>query len=251
MTTAETRHEDGEKSGRLIEWFVREGVGVLLLNRPEKRNAMSSEMYDLFNEAMRAHQSDPNVNAILITAKGTAFCAGGDLNMIDNANSGAISTENLDLEFCQPGSVTKPIICSVVGPCVGEGVAIVLASDLVICGASARFCTPEVGFGILPVDIPLLAGRRLNPVYMLEALLTGDWKDSAWADKVGLVNQVVPDEAVWDTGFSLAQKIAGAPSAAAALVKSLIYDARTPGDISAIRTNGAAARARIQEDQRR
>ncbi len=238
-------------SSRHIEWSVRDSVGVLMLNRPEKRNAMSSHMYDLFNEGMRAHQSDPDVKAILIAANGSAFCAGGDLNMIDNAKRGVISADNLDLEFCQSGWVTKPIVCAVVGACVGEGVAIVLASDLVICGASARFCMPEVGFGILPVDIPLLAGRRLNPAYMLEALLTGDWKDSTWADKVGLVNEVAPDDEVWDKSFALARKIATAPSDAAALVKSLIYDARTPGDITAIRTNGAAARAKIQEEQRR
>jgi enoyl-CoA hydratase len=172
----------------LVQCTVRHGVGIVTLNRPEKRNAMNPEMYGLFNAAMRSHQSNAEVNAILIVGNGPAFCAGGDLEMIDQARSGIIDADSLDLEFFQPGLITKPIVCGVTGPCVGEGVAILLASDLVICGASARFALPEVAYGIPPVDIPLLGARRVSPIHMLEALLTGDWKAASWADKVGLVN---------------------------------------------------------------
>lgn len=234
----------------LVQCTVREGVGIVTLNRPEKRNALNAEMYDQFNTAMRSHQSNPDVNAVLIVGNGPVFCAGGDLQMIDQAKRGIIDADNIDLELFQPGSITKPIVCGVAGACVGEGVAIALASDLVICGVSARFSLPEIAHGIAPVDIPLLAARRLNPLYMLEALLTGDWKDASWADKVGFVNQVVPDEAVWETAFTLARRIAAVPSAPVALVKSLIYQARTPGDAVALRQRGASLRASLRESSR-
>ena len=167
---------------------VNDGVGRIILNRPNKRNAMTPEMFGLFNTAMRSHEADDAVRTVLILGEGAAFCAGGDLGMIDAANKGTVDADGLDLDFFQPGLITKPIICGINGACVGEGVAMALASDIVICGRSARFALPEVALGIPPVDIPLLAARRVGANHILEALLTGDWKDSRWAEKTGLVN---------------------------------------------------------------
>jgi enoyl-CoA hydratase/carnithine racemase len=224
-------------------------VGLVTLNRPEKRNAMSVDMYVSFNRAMESHQGNPAVRAILIVANGKAFCAGGDLGMIDGAQKGLISTEGLDLDFLHSESITKPVVCGVLGPCIGEGFAIVLASDVVVCGKSARFALPEVGLGIPPVDIPILAARRLNANVILEALLTGAWKEASWADKVGLVNEVVPDELVWDTAFDLARRIAKAPTSVVALVKSLVYEARVTCDSSALRKRGASQRADLRSQE--
>lgn len=225
---------------------VREGVGSITLNRPEKRNAMMPEMFALFNAAMQSHQANADVRAILILGEGPAFCAGGDLEMIDKANHGEVDADRLDLDFFAPGAVTKPIVCGVVGPCVGEGVAMVLASDMVVCGRSARFALPEVALGIPPVDIPLLAARRLGANHILEALLTGDWMAADWADKVGLVNRVVDDEKVGEEAFALARKVAGLPPSVVTLVKSLVYDARTCADPGALRAHGAARRSRLR-----
>ncbi|MFC3053789.1 enoyl-CoA hydratase/isomerase family protein [Kordiimonas pumila] len=250
MTAFNSNHDIVANEKALMQSGVRDNVGFLILNRPEKRNAMSAEMYDLFNEAMRSHQENTDVNAILIAANGPAFCAGGDLDMISKAKSGVIDANKLDLDFLQPGVITKPIVCGVTGPCVGEGFAMVLASDLVVCGTSARFALPEVALGIPPVDIPLLAARRLGANYILEALLTGNWKDAQWADKVGLVNEVVSDEMVRDTAFILASKIASAPVSSVALVKSLVYEARVPGGASALRKHGAEIRTQIRESAR-
>ncbi|PQM29093.1 hypothetical protein CVO77_11950 [Sphingopyxis lindanitolerans] len=229
---------------------VHDGVGSITLNRPGKRNAMTPEMFDLFNAAMQSHEADDDVRAILILGEGAAFCAGGDLGMIDAANKGTVDAEALDLDFFQPGLITKPIICGISGACVGEGVAMALASDIVICGRSARFALPEVALGIPPVDIPLLAARRLGANHILEALLTGDWKDSQWADKTGLVNEVVDDEAVIATASALARKVAGLPTSVVALVKSLVYEARGCADPAALRTHGAARRSRLREAAR-
>lgn len=226
---------------------VRGGVGEITLNRPGKRNAMTPEMFDLFNAAMRSHEANDDVHAILILGKGPVFCAGGDLGMIDAANKGTVDAEALDLDFFQPGLITKPIICGINGACVGEGVAMALASDLVICGRSARFALPEVALGIPPVDIPLLAARRLGANHILEALLTGAWKDSRWADKTGLVNEVVDDEAVVATASALAHKVAGLPASVVALVKSLVYEARGCADPAALRHHGAARRSRLRQ----
>ena len=227
---------------------VNSGVGRITLNRPGKRNAMTPEMFDLFNAAMQSHEADDAVRVILILGEGAAFCAGGDLGMIDAANKGTVDAEALDLDFFQPGLITKPIICGISGACVGEGVAMALASDIVICGRSARFALPEVALGIPPVDIPLLAARRLGANHILEALLTGDWKDSHWADKTGLVNEVVDDEMVAATATALAHKIAGLPPSVVALVKSLVYEARGCADPTALRSQGAARRSRLRQD---
>ncbi|QIB65101.1 enoyl-CoA hydratase/isomerase family protein [Kineobactrum salinum] len=249
MTIVDAKSDEGATAAdeTPVQCGVRDGVGVVTLNRPGKRNAMSAEMYGLFNVAMNSHQANADVKAILIAGHGKAFCAGGDLDMIDAAQKGVINADSLDLEFLQPALITKPIVCGVVGPCVGEGVAMVLACDMVICGESARFALPEVGLGIPPVDIPLLAARRLNANYIIELLLTGDWKDAGWADKVGLVNSVVPDGMVWELAFELARRIALAPPSAVALVKSLVYEARVSGDLDALRQYGASVRREIRQ----
>lgn len=242
------RAASGKDTGPLppILKTVRDGVGCITLNRPEKRNAMMPEMFALFNEAMRSLEADGEVRCILILGKGSVFCAGGDLNMIQSANSGAINADQIDLDFFSPGLISKPIICGIVGACVGEGVAMALASDLVVCGRSARFTLPEVALGIPPVDIPLLAARRLSANHILEALLTGEWKDAAWADKVGLVNTIVDDDRVNTEALALAAKIATLPPSVVMLVKSLVYDARACSDPAALRASGAARRSRLR-----
>jgi enoyl-CoA hydratase/carnithine racemase len=224
---------------------VQAGVGVIRLNRPEKRNAVTPEMFALFNAAMHSHELNPDVRTILIVAEGSAFCAGGDLGMIDEAHKGLLDADTLDLDFFQPGLITKPIVCGVAGACVGEGVAMVLASDIVICGRSARFALPEVALGIAPVDIPLLAARRLPANHIFEMLLTGEWKNADWAERVGLINQIVDDD-VDAAAFALAQKIAALPPAVVALVKSLVYDARASSDPAALREQAAARRSRLR-----
>lgn len=246
MTTGGAR-DTTQRPPSAVLHDVNDGVGRIILNRPNKRNAMTPEMFGLFNTAMRSHEADDAVRAVLILGEGAAFCAGGDLGMIDAANKGTVDADGLDLDFFQPGLITKPIICGINGACVGEGVAMALASDIVICGRSARFALPEVALGIPPVDIPLLAARRVGANHILEALLTGDWKDSRWAEKTGLVNEVVDDDLVTATAAALAQKVAGLPTSVVALVKSLVYEARDCVDPAALRREGAARRSRLRE----
>jgi enoyl-CoA hydratase/carnithine racemase len=224
---------------------VREGVGIITLDRPRKLNAMTVGMYADFNAATRRFERDDAVGAVMVASSGRAFCAGGDLDMVNAAKAGAVASESMDLEMLDPASLSKPVLCSVVGACVGEGVAMVLASDLAIAGVSARFMLPEVAIGVPTVDIPLLAAGRVNPIHMMDVILTGDWKDAAWAERVGLVNATAPDDAVWETTFDLARRIAAAPRPVAALVKSLVYASRLTADRALLRERGAAARRRI------
>jgi enoyl-CoA hydratase/carnithine racemase len=232
---------------RHVRCEVREGVGIITLNRPHKRNAMTADMYADFNAATQRYECDEDVGALMVVGAGPAFCAGGDLELIRAASTGVTDVEGIDLDLLDPSKVSKPVIGGVVGPCVGEGVAIVLACDLVIAGTSARFALPEVALGVPPVDIPLLAAGRVNPIHILDALLTGDWKDAAWAERVGLVNAVCPDDEVWETTFHLARRIAAAPRAAAMLVKSLVYGSRSAPDRALLRQRGATARKRIRD----
>lgn len=224
---------------------IRDGVGVITLNRPAKMNAMTVAMYADFNAATHRFERDDNVGAVMIISSGPAFCAGGDIDMIREAKAGTVDTDAIDLHMLDPDHLSKPVLCGIAGPCIGEGFAMALASDMVIAGASARFMLPEVAIGVLPVDIPLWAAARLSPIHILDALLTGDWKDAAWAERAGLVNYVLPDAEVHDATFDLARKIARAPRAVAARVKALVYEAHYTTDRPAFRRRGAAARASL------
>lgn len=229
---------------------VMDGVGIITLNRPEKLNALTAQMYAVFNAATRRFEKDDAVGAMMIVSSGRAFCAGADLEMVRAAQAGIGDTSAMDLDMLDPASITKPILCGVVGACVGEGFAMAISSDLVIAGTSARFLIPEVGIGVSPVDIPLWAAGRLSPNHILEAILTADWKDAAWAERVGLVNSTCSDEDVWETTFDMARKIAGAPLAVTTLVKSLVREAHSTTNRSELRQRGAAARMRILDDAR-
>lgn len=235
----------GEFEESYIRSEIRDGVGIITLDRPRKLNAMTVAMYADFNAATHAFEKDSDVGAVMVVSSGSAFCAGGDLDMVSGAKSGAVQSDEIDLHLLDPATLSKPIFSGIVGPCVGEGFAIALASDMVIAGTSARFLLPEVAIGVLPVDIPLWAGARMNPIHILDALLTGDWKDASWAERCGLVNSVVPDEDVRQTVFDLARRVALAPRAVVAQVKSLVYAAHYTGDRAGLRQYGAKTRMRI------
>lgn len=201
----------------MISSQVENRVATLTFNRPEKLNALSSELLFSSIEALRAWSADPNVGAIVVTGTGRAFCAGGDVSaMSEDADSSL--EENVDrLRSWQElswllYSVPKVTIAAVNGFAMGAGLGICLACDLRIASDQAKFGTAyaKVGFGGDFGATWLLAHYAGAP-QAKELLFLGDVIDASEAHRLGLVNRVVPHSALETEAKALAARIAHGP----------------------------------------
>ena len=189
------------------------GVAVATLNRPKKRNAVDDAMHHELAQLPRDADADPDVKVLLITGAGTAFCAGGDFagGLHPSGKmwmeSGRIVNGLLD---CQ-----KPVITAVNGYAMGLGSTLALLGDVVFAARSATFADTHVRQGIAAGDggqliWPLLMGVNRAKYY----LMTGDRISAEEAERLGLVNFVVDDEALMERALELADRLAAGPALA-------------------------------------
>jgi 2-(1,2-epoxy-1,2-dihydrophenyl)acetyl-CoA isomerase len=206
---------------------IRDGVGVITLDRPERRNALHPEMYEAVPALVDRFTDDNGVGCILLTASGTAFCAGGDVR--DGGRRDGQRTRSLADDARMVVAMyesAKISIAALPGPAVGAGIGIALCTDLRIAAASARL-VPGWGRLGLSVDFggPGFLTRLLGPARALELLVTGSELDAASALALGLFNRVVPDDELPDAAFAWARTIAAGPPTAYRLMKENVRHA--------------------------
>ena len=209
----------------LIE-TIADGVATLTFNRPERLNALSTPIMEGLLEALPRLARDPAVGAIVLTGAGRAFCAGGDVkSMAEGSVQSTIEDAIIRLRARMEVSrllheIAKPTIAMVNGPAAGAGLALALACDLRIAGASARFITAfaKVGFsgdfgGSYFLSKLVGTGKARELYYTAEPL------DAAQALALGVANRVVPDAELAEATMQLARKLAQGPRVALALMK--------------------------------
>lgn len=185
-------------------------VARILLDRPEANNVLDLDLLLALGEAIADADRDEDTQAIILGATGDPFCAGADLAELRSLGFEAGSRwltaylEVLDV-LRETG---KPAIAAVGGTCVAGGNELVLGCDLIVAGASARFGQPEVGVGSTAAG----GGLQLLPIVVGEKrardlLLTGRLLDADEAERFGLVNRVVPDDAVEPRALELVTEI--------------------------------------------
>jgi enoyl-CoA hydratase len=185
------------------------GWGVrLTLNRPAKLNAISHELREALTSAIETAAVDPAVRAIVIEGAGRAFCAGYDLSEAAPTEAWAWR-EVLAQDVAATLAIwrcPKPIVAAVHGYCLAGGLELAMACDLVIAADDAQLGEPEIRFGSAPVTLlmPWLVGQKKTR----ELLLTGDLVGADEAERIGLVNRVVPAERLRDEVDALADKLA-------------------------------------------
>ena len=197
-------------------------VQRIRMNRPEKKNALTSAMYAAFAEAIVAAERDAAVRVLLVDGAGDAFTAGNDLqdflaNPPHDGNRPVLGF--LDL-FAH---ASKPIVAAVHGVAVGVGTTMLAHCDLVYAAEGTRFSMPFVNLGLCPENassflLPAIAGYQRAA----ELLMLGEPFDAAKAREIGLVNAVVPLAALADTATAAAQKLAAKPPASLRLTKQLM-----------------------------
>lgn len=190
--------------------FERKGsVGILTLQRPEVRNAISVEMVEAIEETVAHCENDREIRACIITGTGPVFCAGADLREVaQGREAGLVRPESGFAGFVY-AKKSKPWIAAVQGPAHGGGTEIALSCDMIVAGKNANFALPEVKRGIIAgASGAFRIARFLPPALAIEMIATGKPIDAATAHAFGMINAVTEPEAVLDTALSLAEEIA-------------------------------------------
>jgi enoyl-CoA hydratase/carnithine racemase len=196
-------------------------VARIVLNRPEKKNALTAQMYRQLGEALAAADADARVRAILLHGAADCFTAGNDLgDFLQRPAHGEPPVVGL---FRTLPGLAKPIVAAVGGPAVGIGSTLLLHCDLVYAAPNARFQLPFVPLGIVPEFastylLPLLAGYQRAA----ELLLLGQPFTAEKAKEVGIVTDIVPHDSLLDKAHEVAQTLAALPPESLRQTKRLL-----------------------------
>ncbi len=202
------------------------GVALLMINNPEKRNAIDQEIYEAFPIILETLDQDDEVKVMVLTGRGDHFCSGGDLS----GAKGDYTAEDRRSVNRRYGkmvraiqAIEKPVIAMVKGFSVGGGMSLVLACDMVFAASDAKFSTQFIRMGIFPemgslFFLPLIAGIHRAKELLFSAKLI----DAQEAYRIGIVNQVVPKERLESETLAFAGEIAGMPSLPIRMSKRLM-----------------------------
>lgn len=194
---------------------IEDGVAIITINRPEKRNALNAQVRSELFKTIRAISRRDDVRAMVITGSGDAFVAGADISAMKDYTPGfAIRSAK---EGCQLLSfienMTIPVIAAVNGWALGGGCELALACDIRICSEGAKFGQPETRIGIMPgygatLRLPRLVGMGRAK----ELIFTGRIIDAREAVRIGLVNAVYLKEDLMKEAMSLAERLSKGPA---------------------------------------
>jgi enoyl-CoA hydratase len=230
-----------------------DGVAVLTLDRPEKRNAIGLLMVEEMHAALALLEKDPAAGALVVAgAGGKVFAAGADIaELRERTPEDAARAINQGL-FSRLEALPIPTVAAVAGFALGGGCELALACDLRVAGESARFGQPETGLGILPgaggtQRLPRLVGLGRAK----EIVLTGRILDAAEAERIGLVNRVVPDGKVLEAARELAALMASKGRAAQALAKAALNASSRSGASAGMALEVAAQGVLFASEEKR
>ena len=201
-------------------------IAVVTLNRPQALNALSYALVRDLCLAMQELDRDLEVRVIIVTGGEKVFAAGADIKeMADRGPFDDRIQERLNYRD-QINNISKPVIAAVSGFALGGGCELAMSCDIIIASESARFGQPEVNLGIIPGSG---GTQRLTHVVgkhrAMEMVLTGDIINAADAERLGLVNRVVPVELFLEEAKNIARKIAAKPALAIKAAKEAVLKA--------------------------
>lgn len=218
------------QSGPAVLQSAYDGIALLVMNRPDRLNAINSDLATGLNEALDGVAADPSVRVLVLTGAGRAFCSGGDLAQIGKGRqSGDASALEPVLRAgmqiaLKLRTMPQPVIAAVNGAAAGAGMNIALAADIRIAAEEATFGQNFARVGLYPdyggtFFLPELVG----PSKAAELIYTGDMIDARTAERLGLVSRVVPAAQLEAEVKALAQKLASGPQIAIRAAKQKLF----------------------------
>jgi len=217
-----------------ILFDVADRVATITLNNPEKRNAFTLEMVDLWADRLvECHERD-DIHVIVMTGAGKAFCSGGDISGLMKARAGQGPIERkseltghihripLTLE-----RMDKPVLVAINGVATGAGMDIALMGDVRYAAQSARFAETYLKMGLVPgAGGAYFLPRAVGVQKALEMFWTSEFVDAETAKEIGLVSKVLPDDELMPEMMALARKIADGPTLAVRAIKRAVYQSQ-------------------------
>lgn len=240
-----TGNVDAARPGRALDTGTEQllceiidGVALVTLNRPEARNALSREMSPAFRRIIPELAADDEVGCVVLTGAGSAFCAGGDVKGMAETKGIGVATMSFDervQDLCERQAalsgalyaLAKPVIAALPGPAAGAGFAIALACDLRIAAESAFVTTAYARIGLSgDYGMSWFLTRLLGSARASELLFMPERIDSRECERLGIVNRVVPDDALQDEAMAMARRIAHGPRIALSYLKEHVQRAQ-------------------------
>jgi enoyl-CoA hydratase/carnithine racemase len=197
----------------LVSISDKDGVRLIRMNRPDKKNALNSQMYAAMAKAIAEANQDRDIRCLLIAGAPGAFCAGNDLKEFQEMAKTGGGLEGPVIGFLHAlASCEKPIVAAVQGVAVGIGTTMLLHCDYAVCGTDAKFSTPFVGLGLVPeAASSLLAPRLMGHRHAFALLVMGQPLDPQAAKDAGLVNAIAAPSDVDALAMNAARQIAALP----------------------------------------
>lgn len=212
-----------------IRFEISDRVATMAFHRPEKKNAITAAMYESLAEVLKTAGADEAVRAILITGDGGAFTAGNDLaDFLQSPPQGEGSPVAQFMTALR--TTTKPVVAAVPGLAIGIGTTLLMHCDLVYAAQDAKFAMPFTQLGLCPefassVLLPRIAGYQRAA----EKLMLGEAFDANEAERMGLVNRVLPGDELMSFAIRQAAKLAALPADSLRITKQLMRaDLQTP-----------------------
>ena len=195
-----------EQTQELVHKYSENGITTLTLNQPEKKNSLSMAMLEALSEELAIIASDSETRVVVLAAHGSVFCAGHDLREVreqfDSHEFQLALFNQCSKVMQQIVNLPRPVIARVAGVATAAGCQLVASCDLAVAADTARFATPGVNIGLF-CSTPMVAlCRAVPPRAAFEMLTTGAFITAERARDLGLVNRVVPPEALAETGWA-------------------------------------------------
>jgi enoyl-CoA hydratase/carnithine racemase len=219
-------------ASQVVKWEVKDGVGIITLNRPEKRNAINEEVLEGIQRAFSDLSLNPEAGIILLQGAGPAFCAGIDFNHLasvtrdDGRAAGIRLREGIDTIqgiLNKIERIEKPVVARIQGFCGGLGLELALAADFRLAGENATLGVPEIILGIIPdCGGTTRLTRLLGPARAKELIMTGDMIPARRAYEIGLVNRIFPEATLEEETRAFLEKLRKRPTLALGLAKRAV-----------------------------
>src|SRR5687768_15520444 len=212
----------------MILYSVDNAVASIVLNRPEKRNALNDALIAEVKRGLKEAAGDESVRVVVISGAGKDFCSGADLSALQKI-AGAPVSENADdarslMElFLLIRQISVPVVAAVRGRALAGGCGLASACDLVLASENARFGYPEVKIGFVPAMVLAILRRNVSEKRAFELITRGEEIDAAYAKEIGLINQVFSDNTFDEEVNAYLRRFTEVSRTGIALTKRLLY----------------------------
>jgi methylglutaconyl-CoA hydratase len=230
------------------------GIARIILNRPERRNALNTGMVTELMDSLALADADDRIRVVALSGAGPDFCAGADLEEIREAVEQGILASLVDAEalgelFLLLRRMDTPVIAVVHGRALAGGCGLATACDMVLAASDARFGYPEVRLGFVPAMVMAILRRSVGEKRAFELISLGETIEAEVAESIGLVNRVFPAENFEAEVDGFLRELSSRSASAVSLGKRLLYQIDGASFEAAIRTGAQVnALARLTDD---